>query len=401
MALERERDSLRQTLERFQLPQSEYPEPPVEMRCFYSTDSKRASSSTDELTMLKKASMKQKLLDEDADVDFHLSPLVEVAVPLASTLPTFRALADESDEESLLKKKMKKKKSIPSPESVLEVIEPVDEFCAETPLAYPARQPYSTEPIPIPIPIPISSRPAPSYQASSSVAMSVTADYWPAVLSGSKPREDVVMSSRPSSPRRRGSSSDRYVPTQETAPKAKESYTADTLGHHPRDADPAAEETWQILSSGVSKLRDLLDSPQTTTLPNHVLSRPEIPRSYTASLSRSSTLDRSISRTSIPSRPSSASVQSVSGSSTVEDPYFTQTERRPLVSASEAAMQLERERQEKERRRRHEASSSAVPVPSSLRDTTNAPVNAHYHHRYKHTHDKMKPMHAVPGTACV
>ena len=346
--------------------------------------------------MFEKASMKQRLLDED--VDFHLSPLVEVAVPLASTLPTFRALVDESDEENLLKKKSKKK-SIPSPETVLEVIEPVDAFCAETPLAYPARQPYATEPIPIPI----SSRAAPSYQASSSVAMSVTADYWPTVFSGSRPREDVVMRSRPSSPRRRGSSSDRYVSTQEVAPKAKESYTADTSGHHTRDAEPAPEETWQILSTGVSKLRDLLDSPQTTTLPHHVLSRPDIPRSYTASLSRASTLDRSISRSSIPSRPSSTSAQSVSTSSTVEDPYFAQTERRPLVSASEAAMQLERERQEKERRRRHEASSSsAVPVPSSLRDTTNAPVNAHYHHRYKHAHDKIKPsMHAVPGTACV
>ena len=365
------------------LAQSESPEAPVELQCFYSTDSKRAFSSTDELTMLKKANMKQKLLDED-DMDFHLSPLVEVSVALSSTLPTFCALIDESDEEDLKKKKMKKK--VPSPEPALEAVKPIDEFYAETPLAYP-RQPFATEPIPIPIP----ARTAPSYQASSSVAMSVTADYWPPVLSGSKPREDIVMNSRPPSPRRRSSTSDRHVSSQDAAPRTKELYAADVTGRAMRDSEPATEDTWQILSSGVSKLRDLLDSPQTTmAVPHHVLSRQDIPRS--------STLDRSISRASIPSRPSSTSMQSASGS---EDPYFAQTERRPLVSASEAAMQLERERQEKERRRRHEASSSSsatAPVPNSLKDATNAPVGAR-HHWYKN--DKMKPVYAVPGTACV
>ncbi|KAL4079937.1 hypothetical protein V8B97DRAFT_1928814 [Scleroderma yunnanense] len=342
--------------------------------------------------MIKKANMKQKLLDED-DVDFHLSPLVEVAVPLASTLPTFRALADESDEEDL----KKKKKKVPSPEPTLDVVSPIDGFYAETPMAHPTRQPYATEPIPIPIP----SRAAPSHHASSSVAMSVTADYWPTTFSGSKPREDVVMSSRPPSPCRRASSSDRHILSQEAAPKTREFYVADTTERHPRDSEPASEDTWQILSSGVTKLRDLLDSPQVSTLPPHVMSRPDVPRSSTASLSRSSTLNRPISHSSVPTRPSSASVQSASGSSAVEDPYFAQTERRPLVSASEAAMQLERERQEKERRRRHEASSATPPVPSSLRDATNAPANAHYHPRYKYSSDKMKTMHSVPGTACV
>ncbi|KAG6331738.1 hypothetical protein ID866_7349 [Astraeus odoratus] len=389
LALERERDSLKQALDRMYMSQPEYSKRSVDLGYFYSVDPKRSPPGMEDVSMLKKSCMKQKILDED-DLDFHLSPLPDVSAPLASTLQAFTALADESDDEDLKNKKRKKRISVE--ETALDLVENVDESCVETPLAYPMRQPHTTEPIAIP------SRACLAHQPSGSVAMSITADHWPSAIASSRPREDVIMSSRPPSPCRRRSS-DRYSPPH--APREREPYPRDFSEPRRREPEPASEDAWQIVASGVSKLRDLLDSPQTSSLPPPPPSRSEIPRSSTVCLSRPTVL----SRPSVPTRPSSASTHpgSSSLSTCIDDPYFVPTERRPLVSASEAAMQLERERQEKERRRQREA-SSAAPVPSTLKDATNVPATSapYHHHRYKYGNDnKMKPVHPTPGTACV
>ncbi|KAI6004404.1 hypothetical protein F5J12DRAFT_722217 [Pisolithus orientalis] len=368
LSLEQERDSLKQTLARFQSSYSES----QRSAYFYASEGKRSPSGSEDPSMLKKRSMmKEKFIDGD-EMDFHLSPLAEIAAPLASTFPGFSALADESDDEDI--KKMKKKKLLGTLEE--------DESCPESTLADLIRQPLTSEPIPIP------SRECLSHQPSNSVAMSVTAD-WVSGFPSSRADDVVMGGSRPSSPCRR-SSSDRHVPSSSQAPR-----TSMKTSH-----------TWQIVSSGVSKLHDLLDSPRPPPSLSQsaatTSSRPDIPRSSTA---RPPILAQpSASRPLVPVRPSSASVHPGSSSSVVfvEDSYFAPSERRPLVSASEAAMQLERERQqEKERRRQLESSSAAQ---NSLRDTTNAPIaSSHYHqpHRYKYGNDRMKPMQPLPSAACV
>lgn len=382
LSLEKERESLKQTLARLQ---SSHSGSPSLAAYYYASEGKRSPTSTEDPSMLKKlGTTKEKYMDSD-EMDFHLSPLHEISAPLASTMPGFCALPDEPEDEDL---KMKKKKKL------LNTLEE-DESHPESTLADLIRQPLTSEPIPIP------SRACLSHQPSNSV-MSVTAD-WVSGMPSSRP-DDVVMGSRPPSPYRR-SSSDRYVTSSQPPRTRRTSGSRDDVLESPsRRPDPVAEDTWQIVSSGVSKLHDLLDSPRPPPPPPQPTaatgSRTDIPRSSTA---RPSTLAQpSSSRPSVPLRPSSASVHPGSSSvATVEEPYVVPPERRPLVSASEAAMQLERERkQEKERRRQLEASSAAQ---NSLRDTTNAPTTSHYHqpHRYKYGNDRMKPMQPLPSATCV
>lgn len=383
LSLEQERDSLKQTLARLQ---SSHSGSQSLAAYYYASEGKRSPTSTEDLSMLKKlGSTKEKYMDSD-EMDFHLSPLPEISAPLASTLPGFCALPDEPEGEDL---KMKKKKKL------LNTLEE-DDSCPESTLADLIRQPLTSEPIPIP------SRACLSHQPSNSLAMSVTAD-WVSGMPSSRP-DDVVMGSRPPSPYRR-SSSDRHVPSLQAPRTRRTSGSRDDVSESPlRRPDPVAEDTWQIVSSGVSKLHDLLDSPRPPPPPPQPTAatgfRTDIPRSSTA---RPSPLAQpSSSRPPVPLRPSSASVHPGSSSvASVEEPYFVPPERRPLVSASEAAMQLERERkQEKERRRQLEAASAAQ---NSLRDTTNAPTTSHYHqpHRYKYGNDRMKPMQPLPSATCV
>lgn len=323
----------------------------------------------------------KKVLDDD--VNFHLSPLNEVAVPLASTLQGFRALSDESHDDDLKRKKKA-------------CLERVDESGPEIACPCPP-----IESIPIPI------RSSPVQQTS---AMSVSADHWSTALTGCKSRDDVVMDSHPPSPSRRVS------PLLCQPSRAREVHTQDSWEFQP--SNPASENTWELVSDGVSKLYDLLDTPRPHSSTSTSTVRPDIPRASTASLPRSAaTLP--VSRSSVPARPASATVQR--GPSThANDLHATLTERRPLVSASDAAMQLERERQEKERERRRQrdvssaagsgsgsgSGSSSSSAPSLLKDATNAPgpaTNTHYVHVYRHKlgGDKMRAMQVVPGTACV
>ncbi|KIJ16212.1 hypothetical protein PAXINDRAFT_168743 [Paxillus involutus ATCC 200175] len=376
----RECQSLREELDRFRSTQTTFALPrPVELQCFYKTDTKRSYPSIGELSKVENP--KGRLLDDD--LDFHLSPLGEVAAPLASTVPSLLALGDDSDEEALTKPKRKEVPIREEPEPELEEPTPV------MPIAYPfpAPRPDKADPIAIP------SRTSLSRQASS-MAMSVGADYWSSGISSSKPRDDVVMSSRPASPVRRYSADHSILPY---GPRAKDSYTREMAELKRRDSNEMASKdqmaTWQILSSGISKLHDLLDSPRPpSSLQGPMLHRSEFPEP---------SLTRPTSRLTTPSRPSStAQLPSTSSTSLVQrtdDPHSIPTERKPLVRASDVAMQLEKERLdklEKERRRLRETSI----LSSSLKDTTNAPADSFYLHRHKsHGVGKMREVYPAPA----
>jgi hypothetical protein len=376
----RECQSLREELDRVHSTQTTFALPrPVELQCFYKTDTKRSYPSIGELSKVENP--KGRLLDDD--LDFHLSPLGEVAAPLASTVPSLLALGDDSDEEALTKPKRKEVPIREEPEPELEEPTPV------MPIAYPfpAPRPDKADPIAIP------SRTSLSRQASS-MAMSVGADYWSSGISSSKPRDDVVMSSRPASPVRRYSADRSILPY---GPRAKDSYTREMAELKRRDSNEMASKdqmaTWQILSSGISKLHDLLDSPRPpSSLQGPMLHRSEFPEP---------SLTRPTSRLTTPSRPSStAQLPSTSSTSLVQrtdDPHSIPTERKPLVRASDVAMQLEKERLdklEKERRRLRETSI----LSSSLKDTTNAPADSFYLHRHKsHGVGKMREVYPTPA----
>ncbi|KIK98627.1 hypothetical protein PAXRUDRAFT_133820, partial [Paxillus rubicundulus Ve08.2h10] len=326
---------------------------------------------------------KSKVLDDD--FDFHLSPLGEVAAPLASTVPSLLALHDDSDEEASTKPK---RKGAP----IREELEPepeLEELISVMPIAYPFPAPRPDKAGPIAIP----SRTSLSRQASS-MAMSVGTDYLSSAISSSKPRDDVTMSSQPASPARRYSADRSILPY---GPRPKDSYPREMAELKRRDSNEMASKdqmaTWQILSTGISKLHDLLDSPRPpSALQGPVLHRSEFPEP---------SLTQPTSRLTTPSWPSStAQFPGASSTSLVQrtdDPHSTPTERKPLVRASDVAMQLEKERLEKlekERRRLRETSA----LSSSLKDTTNAPADSFYLHRHKsHGIGKMREVYPAPA----
>ncbi|KAH7890475.1 hypothetical protein F5I97DRAFT_35654 [Phlebopus sp. FC_14] len=372
---ERERRSLQEALDKARSSQSIVPPRPVELRPFHTSETRRPSFNMGDPLPLKKDSPNGKLLNED--IDFHLSPLAEASAPLASTVQSLRALSDESDEEDL-------NKNPGRIEEETQVDSEMEQSNAETPMAYPLRQPAAVDPITIPSRTPLS-------RQASSVSMSVNPDYRPSGISSSRPRDDVVMNSHPPSPSRRHSSERQAMVY---GPRPRDSYVREMelKDMKPRNpSDQASKDqiaTWNIVSSSVSKLHDLLDSPQPSSLHTHMLQRSEYP---------DPTLSRPTSRPSAPSRPSSTQYPSTSTSLAKYPDDPIPTDRRPLVRASDVAMQLEKERLEKlekERNRRRD-----TPISSSLKDTTNAPVDSHHHpHRHKHGNGKMKAVHPIPGT---
>jgi len=192
--------------------------------------------------------------------------------------------------------------------------------------------------------------------------MSITADSWPSGISCSKPRDDVVMSSRPQSPIRRHSSDRMGIP-QGPRP-SKDPYAREMTDLKRRDSTEMVTKEHLV-----SKLYDLLDSPRpAASLHVHMQHRADFPEP---------TLPRPTSRLTTPSRPSTAQPPGSSSTSIVhhpDDPHGA-PDRKPLVRASDAAMQLEKERLgrlEKERRRLRETPSFS----NSLKDATNVPVDA-------------------------
>ncbi|KAG9311409.1 hypothetical protein JVU11DRAFT_8521 [Chiua virens] len=355
--------SLREELERLRSSGMTMPPPPraVELQYFYGP--KRSYSGKGDLTLSKVEMAKGKVIDDDCD--FHLSPLVEVTAPLMSTAPSLMALADDSDQDDIVKAKRVKSpiQEETEPESELE------DSGNATAMAYPfpahlQPQPNKVEPIPIP------SRTPPSRQ-SSDMAMSVTADRWPSNISCSKPRDDVVMSSRPPSPPRRHSG-DRMA-IQGPRPN-KDTFTREMTDLKRRDS--TTEVTKDHL---VSRLHDLLDSPKPTSSLHAHMQRTDF---------LEPTLPRPISRLTTPSRPSSTAQLPSSSSTAIAhypDEASNALDRKPLVRASDVAMQLEKERLErleKERRRLREAST----LSNSLKDATNVSADAYHLSRHR-SHD--------------
>ena len=348
--------SLRDQVDRFRSSGTMAPPLPppraVEHQYFYKHEPKRSYSGNGDLTSSQVETTKGKVIDDD--YDFHLSPLAEVTAPLVSTAPSLMALVDDSDQEEMVKKRVKSPiQEEPEPESDLD--------SAVTPRAYPFPahlQPPTAKIDPIPIP----SLTPPSRQ-SSAMAMSITADPWPSGISCSKPRDDVVMSSRPSSPIRRHSS-ERMVTPQGPRP-GKDSYAREMTDLKRRDSTEMVPKEHLV-----SKLHDLLDSPRpASSLHAHMQQRADFPEP---------TLPRPISRLTTPPRPSSTAQPPGPSSTSIAhhpDDSIGAPDRKPLVRASDAAMQLEKERLgrlEKERRRLRETPS----LSNSLKDATNAPSDA-------------------------
>lgn len=342
--------SLREELDR--LRSSSTTAPPsraVELQYFYKNGPKRSSSGKEDLALSQVETAKSKIIDDEFDL--HLSPLAEVTAPWVSTAPSLMALADDSDPEEIIKMKRVKSpiQEEPEPESER------GDTAVATAMAYPFPahlQPPTTKADPIPIP----TRTPPSRQ-SSTMAMSVTADHWPSGISCSKPRDDIIMSSRPPSPGRRYPS-DRSAVPQGPRP-GKDASAREMSDLKPRDSVEVTHKDHLV-----SKLHDLLDSPRPpSSLHGQMQShRPDFPEAM---------LPRPVSRVTTPSRPSTAQLPGTASTSVyyTEDPSGA-PDRKPLVRASDVAMQLEKERLE--RRRLREGSLS-----SSLRDTTNVPTEAY------------------------
>lgn len=347
---------LREELDRLRSSGSTAPARAGVSQYFYRNEPKRSHSDSEGLTLSQVETTKGKVIDDE--YDFHLSPLAEIAAPLVSATPSLMALADDSDREEMAKAKRIKSpiQEEPEPESELE------DSATATAMAYPfpahlQPQTHKIDPIPIP------SRTPPSRQPSV-MAMSITADPWLSCISSSKPRDDVVMSSQPPSPTRRYSS-DRTAIPQGPRP-SKDVCTREMTDLKRRDSTEMVTK-----DPLVSKLHDLLDSPRpASSLHGHMQHRGEIPES---------TLPRPTSRLATPSRPSSTAQLPGSSSTSIalDDPYGA-LDRKPLVRASDVAMQMEKERLERERRRLRETSS----LSNSLKDATNVAVDA-YHTRHR------------------
>lgn len=351
--------SLREELDRFRSSGTTAPPRAIGLQYPYRKEPKRSYSDNGDLSLSQIETTKGKVINDEYDL--HLSPLAEVSAPLVSTAPSLMALADECDQEEMVVARRVKSpiKEEPELESELE-----DSGSAAA-MAYPF--PAHLQPQTIKIdPIPIPSRTPPSRQ-SSAMAMSITADPWSSCISSSKPRDDVVMSSRPASPTRRHSS-DRMMIPQGPRP-SKDAYTREMTDLKRRDsAEMVTKDPF------VSKLHDLLDSPRpASSLHGSMQNRADFPEP---------TLPRPTSRLATPSRSSSAAQLPGSSSTSIahypDDPYSV-PDRKPLVRASDAAMQLEKERLERERRRLREMSS----LSNSLKDTTNVPVDAYHLTRHR------------------
>ena len=349
--------SLREQLDRFRSSGTTAPPPrAVELQYFYRNEPKRSYSGNGDLTLSQVETAKGKVIDDE--YDFHLSPLAEVTAPLISTAPSLMALADDSDQDDIVKAKRVKSPIQEEPETESEL----DDSGTGTAMAYPFPahlQPPTTKIEPIPIP----TRTPPSRQ-SSTMAMSITADPWLSGISCSKPRDDIIMSSRPPSPIRRHSSE--RVPIPQGPRPGKDAYAREMTDLKQRDSTEIVKDHL------VSKLHDLLDSPRpASSLHGHMLHRADFPEP---------TLPRPISRLTTPSRPSSTAQLPGAGSSSTSIAHYPDDpsgapDRKPLVRASDVAMQLEKERLErleKERRRMRETSS----LTNSLKDATNVPADA-------------------------
>ncbi|KAG1723180.1 uncharacterized protein EDB91DRAFT_1272029 [Suillus paluster] len=361
---------------------------PVEVRYLHATEPKHPEKliEDDSLSMKAraKAKAKAKAIEEE---EFHLSPLAQVIGNWPSAIQSFRALVDE-DEIDDLKKTCNKREPEPIPEA--DEDQPMGDATSQV----------------IPIPRSSLSRQLTDSSVSSSVS-TVNPDNWSG-LSTSRPRDDIVMSSRDESPSRHPSAeraitlahsgthspsrrlsreqSMSYQSSRTSSPSRR--YSSDRLHGHRmkdtnsrdsfdvgnRDHELRAGDTYepklkdqvvprQIMSTDDfrdkdrerlrAQLYDILDSPMASSSLHIPMSHdePPMPPPFPPPPSSSNTIPKpttSGSRVHTPLRTRSSSQSATPGP---EEGYPAPAVPKTLVHASSVAMQQERERRERERQR--------------------------------------------------
>ncbi|KAG2151584.1 uncharacterized protein EDB93DRAFT_263220 [Suillus bovinus] len=337
-----------------------------------------------------KAKAKAKAIEEE---EFHLSPLAQVIGTWPSAVQSFRSLVDE-DEIDDLKKTCNKKES----ESRSDTDDDQTMGDATSQL----------------VPIPRSSLSRQLIDPSvSSSASTINPDNWSG-LSRSRPRDDIVMSSRDRStsrhhstersialahggthsPSRRpsrepstlymssrtSSPSRRYPSDRMHGPRLKDAHSRDSFDGGSRDYEMRAGDTYepkvkdqvaprQIMAADDfrdkdrerlrAQLYDILDSPMTSSslkMPISYGDESSMPPPYPPPPS-SNTIPRptsSSTRVHTPLRRNSTASQSVTPMPGPEEGFPATVVSKTLVHASSVAMQQEKERRERERQREQE-----------------------------------------------
>lgn len=334
-----------------------------------------------------KAKAKAKAIEEE---EFHLSPLTQVIGTWPSAIQSFRALVDE-DEIDNLKKTCSKK------ESELRSGTDEDQIMGD-----------ATSQL-VPIPRSSLSRQLTDPSVSSSVS-TANPDNWSG-LSRSRPRDDIVMSSRDRStsrhhstersialahssthsPSRRlsreqsmsymssrtSSPSRRYSSDRLHGPRLKDTNSRDSLDGGSRDYEMRAGDTYepkskdqlaprQIMSADDfrdkdrerlrAQLHDILDSPMASSSLKISMSYSDeslMPPPYPPPPSSNAIPRPTTSSTHVhtPLRRNSTASQSVTPTPGPEEGYPATVVPKTLVHASSVAMQQEREKREREKQR--------------------------------------------------
>lgn len=336
-----------------------------------------------------KAKAKAKAIEEE---EFHLSPLAQVIGTWPSAIQSFRALVDEDEID--LKKTCGKKE--------LELRSDADED--------QTMGDSTSQLVPVPIPRSSLSRQLADASVSSSTS-TANPDNWSG-LSRSRPRDDIVMSSRDGSssrhhsaersialahsgthsPSRRisrdpstlhissrtSSPSRRYSSDRLYGPRLKDTHSRDSYDGASRDYEMRAGDMYepkvkdqvaprQIMAVDDfrdkdrerlrAQLHDILDSPMPSSslkIPMSYGDEPSFPPPYPAPPSSNGIPRQTNSNTRVhtPLRRNSTASQCVTPTPGLEEGFPATVMPKTLVHASSVAMQQEKERQERRERER-------------------------------------------------
>lgn len=364
---------------------------PVEVRYTHATEPKHPEKLIEDdplnIKARAKAKAKAKAIEEE---EFHLSPLAQVIGAWPSAIQSFRALVDE-DEIDDLKKTSKKESEL---RSDMDGDQTMGDATSQL----------------VPIPRSSLSRQLTDPSVSSSIS-TANPDNWSG-LSRSRPRDDIVMSSRDGStsrhhstersnalarsgthsPSRRlsreqsapymssrtSSPSRRYSSDRLHGPRLKDTHSRDSFDGGSRDYEMRAGDTYepkvkdqfasrQIMAADDfrdkdrerlrAQLYDILDSPMaSSSLKMPYSDESPMPPPYPPPPS-SNAIPRpnnSSTRVHTPLRRNSTASQSVTATPGPEDGYPATVVPKTLVHASSVAMQQEREKRERERQREQE-----------------------------------------------
>ncbi|KAG1780001.1 hypothetical protein EV702DRAFT_965343 [Suillus placidus] len=322
---------------------------PVEVRYLHAAEPKHPEKLIEDdplnIKARAKAKAKAKAIEEE---EFHLSPLAQVIGTWPSAIQSFRALVDE-DEIDDLKKTCSKKELRSDTDGDQTMGDATSQL--------------------VPIPRSSSSRQLIDSSVSSAVS-TANPDNWSG-LSRSRPRDDIVMSSRNGSTSRHHST-ERSITLEHSrthSPSRRlrdyEMRAGDT--YEPKVKDQLAPR--QIMAADDfrdkdrerlrAQLYDILDSPMASAslkIPMSYSDESPMAPPYPPPPS-SNTIPRqtnSSTRVHTPLRRNSTASQSVTSIPGPEEGYPATVVPKTLVHASSVAMQQERERRERERQREQE-----------------------------------------------